>query len=66
MKAWQFHSVFKEINTLVSEGEINIRREKIELELFLGGDKVIKANSIIFYFMIYKICFFSSCCQYLA
>ena len=68
--ATSFRDVFKEINTLVSQGEINIHGEKIELEFFLGNDyKVIKANSIIFYFMIYKIIcfyFFSSCCQYLA
>jgi hypothetical protein len=43
--ATSFCDVFKEINNLVSEGEIDVDGEKIKLDFFLGGDyKVIYTN----------------------
>ncbi len=36
--AKSFEEVFKEINTLISEGEISVDGVKIKLEFFLGSD----------------------------
>ncbi len=46
--AESFKEVFGEINKLISEGEIDVEGEKIQLEFFLGGDyKVVLCHKFI-------------------